>query len=161
MAGALGKPATLTVKRAFFYPPLWFLLNLVSAFTIAWSWPTPMGLPRALQSTGVALGVLGAALAVGAAASLQRHRTAVLPFRQPTTLLDRGIFRLSRNPIYLGEAFILIGVALRLGEYLPFLIPGLFLFGLNANVIPWEEGALRSQFGEAFDRYRQRTRRWL
>ncbi len=107
----------------------------------------------------VALGVplLAGVIITARAAS----RTAVLPGGATRTVLDRGPFRLSRNPLYLG----LIVLDASLGMLWPsawalVLLPvgiGLLLWGAIAP----EERYLSAKFGAEYDDYRRRVRRWL
>lgn len=123
--------------------------------------PISVPMPPLHMAAGSFLITVGIVMTLVAIFTFSRHHTPVLPFRQPETLLCHGVFRWSRNPIYLGETFILAGIALRVGELLPWLVVLLFIVGLNRGPIAWEERALREKFGADFDRYCHRTRRWL
>lgn len=142
------------------YPPVWFLLQLAGARALQYAFDQPFALPGH-RLLGLTLGSFGLLLIVTAMITVQRHHTPILPYREPRQLLTRGPFRLSRNPIYLGEAIILAALALRSGELLPWLPLPLFIIGLSLGPIRWEENALRHQFGAAFTDYCQRTRRWV
>ena len=76
-------------------------------------------------------------------------------------LVTAGVFRVSRNPMYLGMTLLLIGLALWLGSASPWLIPPLFVIIITvAQIIP-EEHALGQVFGEPYAAYRRRVRRWV
>ncbi len=107
---------------------------------------------------GVAVLALG--LIVWAWIEFRRYRTTILPLRRPTSLLCRGPFCFSRNPIYLG---------MLLGAFVPWLwwgqvgllfAPPLFFAVINGAVIPNEEATLRGIFGDAYADYCRRVRRW-
>ncbi|WP_221029792.1 methyltransferase family protein [Actomonas aquatica] len=144
------------------YPPVWFLLQLgltvllIRTTESAW-WSTPAW----LRAFGLGIGFAGVIWAATAILTVARHRTAVLPYRDANALITTCVFRWSRNPIYLGEAFILAGVALRSGELLPWVAVPLFMIGLTRGPIRWEESTLRQRFGPQFEAYAARTRRWL
>ena len=143
------------------YPPVWFLGHIGIALTLGKLTATPqrwIPQPHALGTASIGLGLL---LSITAIVTVQRARTPVLPFRQPVQLITDGPFRYSRNPIYLGEAFILAGLALRSAEWLPFVALPSFILGLTWGPIRWEETALGNAFGAAYRDYCQRTRRWL
>lgn len=143
------------------YPPVWFLANLVGAWAVKTWFPLPLPMPPVHQMLGACAVTFGVGLSVVAIATVLRHHTPVLPYREPKQLLERGVFRWSRNPIYLGEAFILGGFALHSGQLVPWLFVPAFILGLNRGAIAWEESALRQKFGEALSQYCRRTRRWM
>ncbi len=148
--------------RLVVYPPVWFLAQL--GLTVLLLRQTESSIPWLTSiraECGIGLTVLGVALSAWAILTVRYGRTPILPYRQPEQLLTRGPFRFSRNPIYLGEAMILAGIALRSGEALPWLTLPLFLLGLTAGPVRWEEEALRNRFGEAYRSYCQQVRRWL
>ncbi|AUN95993.1 methyltransferase family protein [Pseudazoarcus pumilus] len=111
-------------------------------------------------------GVLAAgalAVMVFAVIELTRVRTTVNPTRpeRTTTLVTRGVFAFSRNPIYLGDVLLLAAWALWLGSFAaaPWVL--LFVAWIDRVQIPAEEAALRVRFGDAFEAYRRRVRRWI
>ncbi len=91
------------------------------------------------------------------------HRlgTNIHTFSEPGLLVTEGLFRFSRNPMYLGFAIALTGVALALGTLTPFLIVLLFVLIADRWYIPFEEQAMTEKFGEAYRDYAKRVRRWL
>lgn len=107
-------------------------------------------------------GLIAAGLGVMLLAVLQfrRHKTTVLPRETPTAFIETGIYRLSRNPIYLADALILAGAALRWDPGGLVLVP-LFAAVIRNRFIRGEEAGLRASFGPVFDAYAARTRRWL
>ncbi len=118
---------------------------------------------------GIRLGVSAVILAVGVffcvagVVSFRRARTTVDP-RTPeaaTALVDSGIYRFSRNPMYVGFAAILLSWGVFLASPWSLLgVPGFILY-LNCFQITPEERALQGIFGDAYTAYRSRVRRWL
>jgi protein-S-isoprenylcysteine O-methyltransferase Ste14 len=104
-------------------------------------------------------------LAIGAAAFLRfrKANTTVNPMTPQATsaLVIGGVYRLTRNPMYLGTLVILIAWALWLSNALAFIVLPLFVAYLNRFQILPEERALQARFGTDFERYRQSVRRWL
>ena len=95
--------------------------------------------------------------------SFRRARTTVNPL-QPTkasTLVATGIYRVSRNPMYLGFLVCLLGWAILLSNPIAFLLPPQFVLGMNRWQIVPEEQALALRFGPEFAAYKIRARRWL
>lgn len=110
---------------------------------------------------GVVAVVLGFALVLWALMLFRRSGTASSPTAQATALVTSGPFCFSRNPMYLGVVVILLGIALWVGS-LPMLIAptGFFVF-LSVLYIPREEQQLRKIFGDAYDAYTTKVRRWI
>lgn len=113
--------------------------------------------------TGVALAQASAGVVLAAAASMFRARTTINPFspNRASSLVTGGIFRVSRNPMYLSLLLLLVAYAVRLDSPLVWLGPVLFVGYVNRFQIAPEERALKAKFGEAYLRYRSNTRRWL
>ncbi len=94
---------------------------------------------------------------------LHRARTTVLPFNpgNSSSLVTGGIFRYSRNPIYLGDLLLLLAWALWIGNFLSLLWLPLFIGYMNKVQIAAEEKALAAKFGADYLDYCHRVRRWL
>jgi len=121
-------------------------------------------LPQSHHWATALVGALGgAAITFTGAATLRAARTTLLPMRpQGTTLLlTTGIFRWSRNPMYLGLAIALLGWAAFLSAAWPLLGPVLFVLYVNRFQIRPEERALAELFGAEYANYTRRVRRWL
>lgn len=105
--------------------------------------------------------MLAAGLVVAAVLEFSRARTTTIPREAPSALITTGIFRHSRNPIYLADLLVLFGVSLIWGS-----VPGLVLVPvlgwlLQARFIRGEEERLAAAFGTEFETYRSATRRWI
>jgi protein-S-isoprenylcysteine O-methyltransferase Ste14 len=91
----------------------------------------------------------------------RRRETTLNPFGESTALVQDGLYRYSRNPMYLGMLLILAGAAVWLGHVLPFAALPVFVAVVSHQNIRHEERALEAQFGDAYRAYRQRVRRWF
>ena len=98
---------------------------------------------------------------VGAVAQMALAKTTVIPRRNPSALVTRGLFQLSRNPIYLGDALILAGAILWLDAVLALPLVFSFVWLIQTRFIRDEEARLTETFGPEFDLWAARTRRWL
>lgn len=137
-------------------PPVWLLGCLLATWLSPWLLPTGRH-----TAVGVALLALAAGLTLAALVKFLAARTTFVPRRQPDALITSGVFRLTRNPIYLADLLVLAGFALFWGKSLGLLLlPVLFLV-LKHRFILGEEARLRAAFGAAFEAYSARTRRWL
>lgn len=137
---------------------------LVILYSLAWAahhygWLPDIGLrlPRA----GAVLIVAGASFLIWAAVQFHRFRTTIIPAGKPTTLLDKGPYAISRNPIYVADLAITTGIALLVGHIACYAVPLLLFLILRYVYIPAEETKMRTLFGDRFGAYCRRVRRWL
>lgn len=142
------------VLAACFALLMWFAASSIRA--LAFGFP---GRPQ------IALAVAGVGIAVGVAAfvGFRKARTTVNPMapQQSSALVVTGVYRWTRNPMYLGLLAILVAWALWLANAAPFFLLPLFMLYLNRFQIVPEERALQARFGGDFERYRGSVRRWL
>lgn len=111
----------------------------------------------------VVLAVIGAVCIGAGITEFRRHGTTVDP-RDPqrsSSLVDTGIFRFTRNPMYLGLLVVLTGWAVFLGNLLPFLVLPMYVLYLGKYQIEPEERLLAAKFGDRFEAYRRKVRRWI
>ena len=144
------------IRKLFAYPQVWLVIFAGLAFLAGRIVPMP-----AAHLPGWALVAAGLALMATAAVTMLRAGATVDPTRQPTALVTHGIFRLSRNPIYLGDVLIVAGLCLVWQPLAALvLVPG-FLLVIDRRFIRQEEAWLRNRDRAAFDAWAARTRRWL
>jgi protein-S-isoprenylcysteine O-methyltransferase Ste14 len=119
----------------------------------------PADLPAG--SLGAMVFVLALALVAWAIVTITRVGSNVPTNRPTTTIVERGPYRFTRNPIYLGMFLGLIGLAIAFDNlWLPImLVP--FAFVIRYGVVAREEAYLERKFGDAYRGYRSRVRRWL
>ncbi|WP_029988331.1 MULTISPECIES: isoprenylcysteine carboxylmethyltransferase family protein [unclassified Serratia (in: enterobacteria)] len=118
--------------------------------------------PLILLSAGV-LAVVAVTIMISASYAFHRAGTTLHPqkFQRVSTLLVTGIFRFSRNPVYLGQILLLAVWGLVLGGIGVWLWWGLFFVNLDRWQIPREEAFLRGKFGQDYRVFCRRVRRWL
>lgn len=137
-------------------PPVWLVLAL------AVTWASPWTLPGGgLILPGVMLCLLAAVLVLAALVRFRRARTTFVPRSDPSALITGGVFRFTRNPIYLADGLALAGLSLIWGKPLGLILVLPFLWMIDRRFVRGEEARLRAAFGEAFDAYSKRTRRWI
>ncbi len=90
-----------------------------------------------------------------------RQGTTVVPHHAVSRLVTAGPFQFTRNPMYTGHVVVLLGAALRTGSCWPLLIVPLCMQATTPLVILPEEEYLTRRFGEDYERYRARVRRWI
>jgi protein-S-isoprenylcysteine O-methyltransferase Ste14 len=145
------------------WPPILFAAAVAAAIILdriyPLSWP---GLDdRPARIAGYALGLAGAALSVWGILTLIRARTTVLPNKAVDHLVTEGAFRFRRNPIYMGEVFIFLGLAqVTYNIWLAIVAPVFATAILLLSILP-EERHLEARFGDEYREYKARTRRWF
>lgn len=145
-------------------PPLQILTAALLMGGLAYwnSWPLP--LPWAWRATLAAvLAVIGVAVLLFCGHMFIKAKTTYLPMRpeKSSALVTNGIYRYSRNPMYLSMAVFLLGVGILCGDVLALLVLPLFAMYMTRYQIIPEERALERLFGEAYRDYKRRTRRWV
>jgi protein-S-isoprenylcysteine O-methyltransferase Ste14 len=110
-----------------------------------------------------ALALIGIAIALAGVIAFHRARTTVNPLKPDATsaLVTGGVYRFTRNPMYVGLLLVLAAWMIFLSS--PWSVAGLpvFVFYLDRFQIAPEERVLAAKFGAAFADYRTRVRRWL
>lgn len=142
-------------------PPLIYLLPFGTGLWLQHRLPLPMALGRLAHWLGwslVGISCLGFALALVA---LWRAGTSVNPYRASSAVAAAGIYRFTRNPVYLADALLYVGAALVLKDLWSLLLLPLALVVVQKGVITREETYLERKFGEEYRQYKARVRRWL
>lgn len=142
------------------HPPTVLLLALVVEVAISLLPATGASIPTVGQIIGLGLIGAGVALNVVGAGAFDRNGTPVRPGSDARILVTEGVFRWTRNPMYLGMAAIIGGSALALGSPWALLVLPVFI-GWVSQLIRWEEVYLERTFGDAYRSYRKEVRRWL
>lgn len=124
-----------------------------------WGWQDN----RVMLWTAGALAVASVLIMFSASYAFHRAGTTLHPqkFQQVSALLVNGVFRFSRNPVYLGQVLLLAAWGLLLGGIGVWLWWGLFFAYLDRVQIPREETFLRANFGQDYHAFCRRVRRWL
>ena len=140
-------------------PPSWLVLHIAAAWVLSLVSPQVFG--RAGQALGQGLVLVGLVLMGAAALQMVLARTTVIPRRNPSALVTGGLFRFSRNPIYLADAIILTGAVLWLDAVLALPLVASFVWLIQTRFIRDEEARLTEAFGPEFDLWAARVRRWV
>lgn len=142
-------------------PPVWLISLMVLVWLISVILPG-LNLHWASQSTvSLVFLVAGLALMFVAAFQMVLARTTIIPRRNPAALVRSGVFRLSRNPIYLGDALILAATVAKYGTWLALPLIPVFVWLITTRFIKGEEQRLLDGFGDEFTEWRRTTRRWI
>lgn len=143
-------------------PPVWLLGFLALSYWVGQQNLAGLSLdhPVTQLSAGVLIG-LGLVLMLLAVVEMRRQRTTVIPHMEADRLVQSGIFKRTRNPIYLGDVLLLLGFILRWDAPLALPLVPILVWVLERRFILPEEDRLRRKFRQDFHRYTQKTRRWV
>lgn len=133
---------------------MWLLSTPESSLALALPWRRTMA---------VVVWCLGVTISLAGLLEFWRARTTINPLNPEaaSAMVTSGIYQYSRNPMYVGLLFALIGWALWLSHLLAFGLLPLFVLYIDRFQIEPEERALSIKFGEQFRQYRSSVRRWL
>lgn len=151
------------MKQPLVPPPIIGLLFGLAMWGLARGAPDYAGaFPGQLWAAALIAGA-GLAIDLVSIGAFFKRKTTVNPLTPAKTnaLVIDGLYRFSRNPMYLGLLMILAGWALYLGNILNVALLGLFVWAINELQIKPEEKALREKFGADYDAYCKRVRRWI
>lgn len=142
-------------------PPVILLTFLLLQIGLHTLFPIAEWLRPPATYGGAALIAVGIAIVAGPALAFVRARTTIIPFKESDALVTGGMYRVTRNPMYLGMLSILLGVATLCGTVSPLVVAALFVPVLNVRVIRHEEAMLTERFGREYETYLKTVRRWL
>ena len=143
--------------RVFLPPPLIFAALLTLGLVLD---SNPVKL-REVQFIGTAMVVGGLALIGTALGLFHRSQTRPEPWQPASSLVIRGIYRFTRNPMYLGMAMLSLGVAFVFTSWIGALMVLIAAVLIDHFVIRREEAYLTRRFGQEYVSYCQRVRRWF
>ena len=107
--------------------------------------------------------ILGPFILISAVRSFKAEQTTINPINinNASSLVISGVFKYSRNPMYLGMVFILLALSFRFNLVGGILFTSIFIMYITKFQIIPEEAAMKSIFGEDFNEYKNKTRRWI
>jgi protein-S-isoprenylcysteine O-methyltransferase Ste14 len=151
----------LNKKNALDLPPVYLVLSMGAMAVLHFGFPIAHPVREPYRYAGAVLIVLAVALGLWSVVLFRRARTGVVPFSEATALVTSGPYRLTRNPMYLGMAGILLGTAVWLGSLTPWLLLPAFMRIIAERFIAPEEAMLERAFGSGYLEYCRAVRRWL
>lgn len=138
-----------------------FLLGLIGGALVNVYFPFPIWPGTVIRVIGILPLLLGVALFVWARATFRRHMTALMPWTRTTTLVTDGPYGFSRNPIYLSFVLVYLGLSFIFNSTYVLIMLVVVMVLFDRLQIPREESYLRGLFGDEFDSYAAKVRRWL
>ena len=143
-------------------PPIVLLLFLAGGYALQQILPIGSGKP-ATESViaGNALMVIGFVIAILGAWEMFKARTTIHPGGPAAALVTSGVYRRTRNPMYLSFLFFIIGFGLAMANPWMILLAPILLLYVQERIIKREEGYLTQRFGPEYIAYRNKVRRWF
>jgi protein-S-isoprenylcysteine O-methyltransferase Ste14 len=141
-----------------------FLVPGTAAVLVPW-WIRGAGSAAAsafvLRALGLLLGLLGAAIYTWCVVDFARAAGTPAPIDPPKELVARGLYRVSRNPMYVGVLSVVLAQALWFASPATALYAALLFLAFHSFVVLYEEPTLARSFGAAYERYRATVPRWI
>lgn len=145
----------------YIHPPIVAMFYIIIALLLGRFAPALSGMSPLLKNVGLGLTFVGFLLGVGAFIEFRRARTTLDPHGSVKALVTDGIYRFTRNPIYLGFFLMVAGFPLAYGTLWGLVAAPLFAATMSRLVIEKEEAYLEKKFKGEYAGYRSRVRRWL
>lgn len=139
--------------------PILTIIHIILAILLRRLAPIPVPMPLLIPWLGLGLAALGFIFGLMALTEFRRTRAAS---KKPTAgFVSTGIYRYTRNPIYLGFVLMLVGLSLSMGTYWGVILVWPLVVLMNALVIKPEEIHLEKRYKDQYIDYKSRVRRWL
>lgn len=144
------------------YPPIILLVCLSLAYGLSHFLPL-LALPTILFGMHRYVALAGILLALSGIWEFRKAKTTINPTKpeKSSHLVTGGIYRITRNPMYLGMLFIIVAAIFKFGNYYGFIALPVFILYITQFQIKPEERIIESIFGEEYVRYKKQVRRWL
>jgi len=143
------------------HPPIILYTGIALMIILHFVVPGMWLIPRPYNYLGLLPLIIGVVINLLADKSFSTRGTTVKPGEESSALVKTGVFRFTRNPMYLGFTFGLIGIGVLLGSLTPWLVVVAFPIVIETIYIRIEEKMLEETFGEEYRTYKGTTRRWI
>lgn len=141
-------------------PPTYFMLGFFTIILSYFIFPSLNVIVFPVNLFGIIVILFGFILVSKSYSLFQKYQTPH-NFDDSTSLIKEGVFKYSRNPMYLGMVLILIGLAISFGNLVSLIIPLAFFIIIHLMFIPFEEKKLEAIFKESYITYKHQVRKWF
>jgi len=143
------------------FPPAIYGVTLAIGLVISFMFPVNF-LPRLISLPIATIAMISAGwFSTSAFRVMNRAQTAIDPAKPATAIVSDGVFKLSRNPLYLSLTLLYLGISLLFNALWALLLLLPLLVVVQIGVIQREEVYLERKFGDEYLRYKTQVRRWL
>ena len=142
-------------------PPLLYVLPILASLVLEWLAPTSFVHGAFRWILGALIAIAGIGLSAGGFITQKRAGTDPIPFNPSTRIVAHGLYRFTRNPMYIGFALLTLGLAILVDSAWMLLAVPIGLGLIDRIVIVREERYLERKFGEEYLNYKRRVRRWI
>ena len=142
------------------YPPVYFISGFLLIIACYFIFPLLNFIPFPINLSGIVVLASGFILVSKSYMLFQKNNTPH-NFDTATSLIEEGIFRYSRNPMYLGMVLILLGLGICFGNIISLIIPLIFFTIIHFVFIPIEEEMMGTLFKDSYEEYKRRVRKWI
>lgn len=144
-------------------PPAQFVITAASMFGVSKIVPALKFSLTGSTALGIVLGVIGLSSGIMGVMQFKKAQTTPNPqaLEKVSSLVTSGIYQYTRNPMYLGLVLMLLGWALYLSHFLAFILIPLFMMYITRFQIQPEERMMTQKFGQNYQAYLQKVRRWI
>lgn len=149
---------TLTTMKI--YPPLLAAALVLGTLVLHFILPEERSVGW-YQAIGLLVVAAGVGVSCFAVAIFHAHGTTRNPYGEPAAFVAQAPYTWTRNPMYLGLATALIGLAIFFSSIAMLLAPAVFFAVIDRMVIPREEETMERLFGQDYADYKNRVRRWI
>jgi protein-S-isoprenylcysteine O-methyltransferase Ste14 len=145
----------------FVHPPILALGYIILGVLLGNYLPILPSLAGTLRVFGLPLALIGFVIGLMGFLEIRKANTTLDPHGSVTTVVTSGIYRFTRNPMYLAFLLMVVGFPLASGSLWGVLLAPFFVLTMNRLVIEKEEAYLEKKFGEPYTSFKRRVRRWL
>ncbi len=142
-------------------PPVLFLVCIAIMVGLWWVFPIMQFLTFPIALVGILPMIVGLGITKRGADIFKKTGTNIKTFDDPDVLVTDDLYRISRNPMYLGFVIALLGLSILLGSLSSLLVVVIFFVITDRWYIQFEEKAMAKTFGDQYADYKAKTRRWL
>ena len=142
-------------------PPLLFVIPILGSIPFEWLYPTTFAQGAVRWLSGSLFFAFGVALNISGFVTQRRAGTDPIPFNPTTRIVTHGLYRFTRNPMYIGFALWTFGIAVMADSLWMLAAVPIGLVLTDLLVVQREERYLERKFGEEYLAYKEKVRRWL
>lgn len=150
----------MTTMKKLFIPPVCVLICFLLIVIFYFLLPRYNLIPVPVNLAGIPIAFSGFVI-MGKARDLFRKRQTTLAIEKSSFLITEGIFSKTRNPMYAGMFFLLLGVGICFRNLFSILMAIGFILVMQFVFIPEEEKLMHESFGPEYLEYKKKVRRWI